>query len=239
MKALILNSGMGKRMGNLTKSAPKCMTEICADETIVSRQLKLLESAGITETVITTGYLSEVLEEYIASVGVDMDISFVYNPLFASTNYIYSIYLAKEVLKDSDILLMHGDLVFDKSVLDDIVSCNGSCMKVSSSLPIPEKDFKAVVRDGYVKAVGVEFFDSAMEAQALYRLEKQDWSVWLENICAHVESGDTNCYAEKALNEITDRVNIRPFDAEDRLCTEIDTPEDLLKVKSSYDIQKI
>ena len=43
MKALILNSGLGKRMGTLTSEHPKCMTELSVGETIVSRQLRQLE----------------------------------------------------------------------------------------------------------------------------------------------------------------------------------------------------
>ena len=36
MKALILNSGLGSRMGDITCTHPKCMTEIDEKETIVS-----------------------------------------------------------------------------------------------------------------------------------------------------------------------------------------------------------
>ena len=43
-------------------------------------------------------------------------------------------------------------------------------------MPLPEKDFKAVISDGYVKKVGVEYFDDAMEAQALYKLNKKEWN---------------------------------------------------------------
>ena len=64
MKALILNSGMGTRMGVLTSEHPKCMTEISTKETILSRQLKLLAEAGINEVVITTGYFDKVLIGY-------------------------------------------------------------------------------------------------------------------------------------------------------------------------------
>ena len=53
MKAVILNSGLGTRMGELTKEHPKCMTEIAPGETIVSRQLRLLSEAGIQEIVMT------------------------------------------------------------------------------------------------------------------------------------------------------------------------------------------
>ena len=55
MKALILNSGLGSRMGILTSEQPKCMTEIGTHETILSRQLKQIADAGIEEAAITTG----------------------------------------------------------------------------------------------------------------------------------------------------------------------------------------
>lgn len=134
------------------------------------------------------------------------------------------------VLMDDDIVLMHGDLVFEGSVLKDVLAFDKSCMKVSSTLPLPEKDFKAVVSDEYVVKVGVEFFDSAMEAQALYKLNNSEWRLWLNHICEFCESDRCKCYAEVALNEITDTCKIYAYDVKDRLCAEIDTPEDLASV---------
>lgn len=55
MKALILNSGSGTRMGVLASQHPKCMTEISSRETILSRQLRMLSEVGVTQVVITTG----------------------------------------------------------------------------------------------------------------------------------------------------------------------------------------
>lgn len=63
MKALILNSGMGTRMGVLTKEHPKCMTDLLNNETILSRQLRIIEKSGITDVVLTTGYFEDVLKE--------------------------------------------------------------------------------------------------------------------------------------------------------------------------------
>ena len=175
MKALILNSGLGHRMGVLTSEHPKCMTELSAGQTILSRQLRLLADAGVQEVVMTTGYFDKVLVDYCQSLELPLHITFINNPRYAETNYIYSIYCAREALRDDDILLMHGDLVFEPSVLEEIMQQKQSCMKVSSTLPLPQKDFKAVVADGFVKAVGIEFFDHAMEAQALYKLNRADW----------------------------------------------------------------
>lgn len=230
MKALILNSGLGSRMGVLTSEHPKCMTEITATETILSRQLKLLAEAGITEVVMTTGYFDSVLVNYCKSLNLPLNYIFVNNPLYAETNYIYSIYCAREVLKDDDVILMHGDLVFEYSVLEGMLANEKSCMKVSSTIKLPEKDFKAVVEDGYVKAVGIEFFDCAMEAQALYKLNIEDWKVWLSKICEYCENDMRKCYAEVALNEVTDECCIEAFDVKNKLCTEIDNPEDLKMV---------
>lgn len=231
MKALILNSGLGSRMGVLTSEHPKCMTEISARETILSRQLRILAEIGVTEVVITTGYYDSVLIAYCNSLDYPINITFVNNPRFAETNYIYSIYCARELLKDEDIILMHGDLVFEYTVLEDMLAQPGSCMKVSSTAPLPQKDFKAVVNDGRVKAVGIDFFESAMEAQALYKLNAKDWNAWLDKIVEFCTAGNTGVYAENAFNEISDICEINAFDVKDRLCAEIDNAEDLELIK--------
>ena len=115
MKALILNSGLGSRMGRLTSEHPKCMTEISMHETILFRQLKQIVGAGIEEVVLTTGYYDRVLVRYCQSLDLPIHFTFVNNPEYDQTNYIYSIYCAKDYL-DDDIILIHGDLVFENEV---------------------------------------------------------------------------------------------------------------------------
>ena len=231
MKALILNSGLGSRMGVLTSEHPKCMTEISSHETILSRQLQMIAGAGIKEVVMTTGLFDSVLVNYCQSLELPLKYTFVKNPVYRETNYIYSIYCARQYL-DDDILLMHGDLVFENEVLDHVMEHDGSCMTVSSTLPLPEKDFKAVVKDGKVIKVGIEFFNEAMEAQALYKLKKEDWNLWLSKIIEYCESGNTKVYAENALNELDGAANIDALDVQNLLCAEIDNPEDLAVVSA-------
>lgn len=233
MIALILNSGLGRRMGALTNEHPKCMTEISASDTILSRQLKIIADAGIRDVVMTTGYFDGILIDYCNSLGLNLNFTFVNNPLYSETNYIYSIYCTREYLKDTDVVLMHGDLVFEKTVFDRVIENSTSCMTVSSTLELPEKDFKAVISDGKIIKVGIEFFENAMAAQPLYKLTKEDWAVWLDNIICFCESEDEakrKCYAENAFNEVSDKCDITPLDVENSLCNEIDTEEDLKNV---------
>ena len=231
MIALILNSGLGSRMGVYTKEHPKCMTDISEKQSILSRQLELLKDIGITDIVITTGYYDEVLVDYCNSLNLGLNYTFVKNPIYDKTNYIYSIYCAKEQLKDKDVIMMHGDLVFDKNVLSTVVENKESCMVVSSTQPLPEKDFKAVISGDKILKVGIEFFDSAVAAQPLYRLNKKDWNAWLNEIISFCESDNRKCYAENAFNKVSDKCNIYTLDVKDELCAEIDTPEDLEKLK--------
>lgn len=233
MKALILNSGTGSRMGVITKEQPKCMTEVSHRNTILSRQLRQLVSFGIEEVVITTGYYDKVLVDYCNALYLPLKFTFVNNPLYDKTNYIYSIYCAKDCLKDDDVLLMHGDLVFESLVMEAVIDSGTSCMTVSSTLPLPEKDFKAVLKDGRIDKIGVGFFDNAVAAQPLYKIRKEDWLIWLENIERFCENDKRQVYAENAFNEVSDKCLIHPLDIKDMLCSEIDTPEDLEAVKKA------
>ena len=231
MKALILNSGIGSRMGELTKEHPKCMTNITQKDTIVSRQLKQLNEVGIQDVVMTTGLFDDILKKYCESLNLPTKISFVKNPMYRETNYIYSIYCAKELLND-DIILMHGDLVFSSNVLTKILVNENSCMAVSSAMSLPEKDFKAVIRNGKIDKVGIEFFENAVAAQPLYKLKKEDWKIWLDNIINFCENDNRKCYAENALNEISNKCSIYPLDVKEELCSEIDNVDDLERVSN-------
>lgn len=229
MKALILNSGMGRRMGSLTDEHPKCMTVIDGWETILSRQLKLLEKSGVSKVVVTTGFFDKILIEYCNSLDLNLEYTFINNSEYEKTNYIYSIYLAREHLRD-EILMMHGDLVFEESVLKDVINSDNSCVVISSLVPLPPKDFKAVIEDGMIRKVGIEFFDKAVASQPLYKLSIEDWKTWLNQIIEYCETGNVNCYAENALNQVSDNMHLKPLDVNNRLCAEIDTPEDLKHV---------
>ena len=237
MKALILNSGLGSRMGDITKTHPKCMTDLDKEETIVSRQLNLLNECGIKSVVMTTGYYNEILQDYCDNLELGINITYVNNPKFNETNYIYSIYCAKDELHD-DIIMMHGDLVFTLEVLKKVVQDKRSVMAVSSTLPLPEKDFKSVITKDTIEKVGIDFFDNAMAAQPLYKINKEDWEVWLNSIISFCENNNVKCYAENAFNLVSDKCRIYPLDVKDELCSEIDNPEDLEKISQKLKVYK-
>jgi len=211
------------------------MTEIFDGKTILDEQLKRLIECGITDICITTGPFADDLKSYILENYESNGVNFIFvnNPIYDRTNYIYSIYLAREYLDDS-ILLLHGDLVFETCVLQDILASPKSVMVVDSTKPLPPKDFKAVVESGRIKRVGVDEFENAFYAQPLYKLIKKDWDIWLDEIVRFCDTGNTSVYAENAMNNVSDKMELLPLDVLGRMCFEIDNPEDLAYAKSKY-----
>jgi phosphoenolpyruvate phosphomutase len=216
-------------MGSLTESAPKCLAELQYGETILGRQLRLLTGVGICDIVITTGYCDDALREYALQHNHDANLTFVNNPEYAVTNYMYSIWLACEHL-DDDILLLHGDLVFEPQVLSSVLSYPYSCVVTQSSLPLSEKDFKAEIIGGRVKRIGVDVWNNAVACQPLYKLTRADWSMWRSEIERFVADDNIKVYAENAFNEVSDNINLHQYDVGVLLCREIDTADDLTAV---------
>jgi len=227
MIALLLNSGLGSRMGDETKEHPKCMTLIAGDETIISWQVKCLERVGVTEAVVTTGHLSDMLADYLLSLDTPIRFHFVHNPRYRETNYIYSMYLAKELLAGHDVLSLHGDLVMHPEVMDKLAASPVSAVTVDSTLPLPDKDFKGRIREGRLMEVGVNVFgEDCIELQPAYRILAKDFDRWMQEIERFIREGNDRVYAENAFNRAWEEIPIYPLDVQGLLCAEIDNQQD-------------
>ena len=229
MKALIFNSGLGRRMGNLTEDKPKCLVKLYNGETILERQIRILQSCGIKRFIITVGPYKEDIFR-ITKKFDDTNFIFVDNPDYATTNYIVSMNNAGDFL-DDDILLLHGDLVFNKELVEKILKNeNPSVCLFNENTKLPEKDFKARFENGILKEVGVNIFDNCYAFQPFYKLSKNDISIWKDKVAEFVNSGNVTVYAENALNEITGKISICGMSYKDDYIEEIDNEEDYIKV---------
>lgn len=230
MKAIILNSGRGTRLKELTQNNPKSLVKLNENETIFSRALKILLKFGIDEFIITTGYLDQVLIDYCYEKFPKINFNFVHNTIYDKTNYIKSLDLIDKI--DEDVILLHGDLVFSEETAEKIINSNESCVVIDTTIPIPKDDFKAKIENKQVKYIGVDYFErDSVACQPFYKLKNKDWRIWKNNIHKFCQNNETNVYAENALNEITDTVIIKALDLKGLLCMEVDTKEDLKKVK--------
>ncbi len=235
MKALIFNSGFGHRLLPYTENHPKCMTPLLSGETIFERELRLLHECGVDDVVVTTGPFAEQLHKVAGKIPFSaMRITFVHNDRYLTTNYIVSMLLAGPHLRGEDVLMMHGDLVFSKSLLRQVIdSPEKNLVCVNPGLPLPEKDFVGWVDRGFLKTVKVgDKGPDRLALQPLYKLSKESFGLWMAKVEEFVASGNDRVYAENALNEISDILGIRPFDYSCEYINEIDDESDFNRVRS-------
>lgn len=223
-------------MREFTKDRPKCLVEISPGVSILKSQIENLNLAGIKDIYITTGYKDDEIRNFIhENYKSSPKFTFIFNPLFSSTNYIFSLKMCFPLV-DDDIILVHGDLVFSTEVVSKMILSENSCVAVDFQSPIPEKDFKASVHQGRVTRISTLIFGSdCYSCQPIYHLKKNDWDAWAQSIIDFCEKGLTNVYAEEALNSILEKIPLFPFDLNGEICMEIDTPEDLriLQIRKS------
>ena len=232
MKAIIFNSGIGNRMGSLTKNNPKCMVKLYNGETIFERQIRILSECGIKDFIITTGPFKDQLYE-IANKYKNLNFNFVDNPEYKTTNYIVSMNYAYDFI-DDDMLLLHGDLVFNKNIVIKLLNNkNKSVCLFNENKKLPEKDFKGRFKENILKEVSINIFDNDCYAfQPLYKLSKADITKWKNKARDFVNNGIVNVYAENSLNEITNEISIYGMSYKDDYIDEIDNEQDYIRVSN-------
>lgn len=115
MKAIILAAGQGTRLRPLTDNKPKCMVELLG-KPLIQHQIETLRRNGINDIHIATGYLEEKIDFENTTKH--------FNPKYASTNMVYTLFCAESAMQGDDLLIAYGDIVFNDKVLKKVIQSN-------------------------------------------------------------------------------------------------------------------
>ena len=117
--AVILVAGMGTRLRGITNDEiPKPFLTING-LSLIERSIEKLLDSGIKKIILVTGHLDyffEPLKKKYSSVVT------IKNSNYANTSSMGSFYCAKELIGDEDILLLEGDLIYEKNCLDILIT---------------------------------------------------------------------------------------------------------------------
>ncbi len=144
MKAVILAAGMASRLRPLTENTPKCLLRI-GERSLLQRSIDALIGAGITQFVIVTGYLREQIEQFVAQQYPDLDVKFIYNEVYDSTNNIYSLWLARPEADGEEILLLDSDLLYDPEIAKRVLAADDANLLTLIKHPLGEEEVKVIV----------------------------------------------------------------------------------------------
>lgn len=120
MQALMLAAGMGRRLGKYTNDQTKCMVEV-AGKTLLEHCVNALVYAGISKLVMVIGYEADRLLAYIESKNFPIEFEFIRSVDYATTNNIYSLYLARTKLIEDDTILVESDLIYEVDTIKKLL----------------------------------------------------------------------------------------------------------------------
>ena len=117
--ALFLLAGRGSRIRTYSDQIPKCLIEV-SGRPILHTMLDKLESRGVKKTILVIGYLGNKIIESVGSCWGDMEIVYVENKIWETTNNIYSLFLANELIKEN-FYLFEGDIIISDDAFNLLV----------------------------------------------------------------------------------------------------------------------
>lgn len=238
MQAIMLAAGKGSRLGKYTKDNTKCMLEIHG-KTLLERAIDALIEADINKFIIVLGYKGDNVKKFIKEKELDkkINITYVENNVYDTTNNIYSLYLARNYLLEDDTILLESDLIYDSSIIKKLVNfkeksaaiiakyeewMDGTVVKLDEdnliNSFIEKKDFNYDEVDKYYKTVNIYKFSKDFS--------KRFYIPFLES---YVKAYGNNDYYELVLKVITGLkdVKLHGYILEGEPWYEIDDCQDL------------
>ena len=238
MQVIILAAGMGRRLGELTHDNTKCMVKVNGVR-LIDRLLEQLVSVpwSLHRIVIVIGYEGKKLREYLGDSFHDIPLEYVENPIYDTTNNIYSLFLAKEELSQDDTLLVESDMIYEDGVFDKVLA------DASPNLAVVAKyeswmDGTMVVLDSdnnivsFVPKSAFSYNDLARyyKTANIYKFSR-DFSVskYIPFLEAYSKAMGTNEYYESVLRVLSmlDKTGLKGLTMDNMKWYEIDDVQDL------------
>jgi choline kinase len=229
VKAVILCAGAGTRLLPRTQYMPKTLLPI-GGRPILGYQLEALRGT-VDEVVVATGYLAEQVRSFLAGVA-----TIAHNDLYASTNSLYSLWLAREHVRGDAFILLNGDVLYDRQLLLQVLDHPmPTALLVDAGRPLVEGEMNVVVRAGAVTEIGKEIPTSRATAQSLQmvKFNPSDSELLFDRIGQLVEAGETGRFPTYAYDSIFRRSRMAAIQRSGGVWFEIDTPEDLARCEQA------
>ncbi|MBP5392986.1 MAG: phosphocholine cytidylyltransferase family protein [Bacteroidaceae bacterium] len=145
MKAIILAAGTASRLRPLTSNTPKCLLKV-GERTLLERSMDALIKAGIHEFVIVTGYLHGMIEDFVSQTyGESIDVCFIHNKDYETTNNIYSLWLARPEADGKEVLLLDSDLLYDGQIVERVLADSHDNVLTLIRHELGEEEMKVVM----------------------------------------------------------------------------------------------
>lgn len=234
--ALLLAAGTGSRLQPLTHDAPKCLTEVNGVP-ILEQQVRSLESWGFEELVVVLGHRGDQIREFLADTVSTLETQYIYNPVYRTTNNLYSMWLARKAI-DRSFLLLECDLFFDADLLSEMLHPD----RIAIATRRPWMQGTTVTLDDSNRVDAFQLGGSTAGDVAAYKtvnihtLSLATWHRVQRRLDEYVSAGRVNDYYEAVFRDLAVEGSFSPqavfFDDGDWY--EVDNLEDLCAAEKLF-----
>ncbi len=242
-KAIILAAGVGDRLRPFTEHLPKCLAPVNGVPILINA-LEHLATVGIEEVVLVVGHQKEAITERIGVKFNGMKIRCIESEQYATTNNIYSLWLARDHL-DEDVLLLEADVFFELGLLKHLLShTEGSLAAVSKHQSWMSGTVVSLDSGGNIQALlGSQNQDEHFDYSTVFKtvniyLFRGEFlrRYFVPHLEAHIKSGDIDEYYEVILHAMAYRRkhNLRAVRCDDYKWYEIDDDNDRIAAEYMF-----
>ena len=204
---------------------------------ILERLVSCLSQQGFKRLVVVTGHLENRIRDFLGTRAGGLAIDYVSSPLYDTTNNIYSLWMAREAIREP-FLLVESDIVFDVSLLDGMLRpgrvavarmkswMNGSTVTVDQ--------FQQV--KAFWNGTAAPLDEISYKTVNIYSLSLSSWHRIIKRLEQHISAGGVNDFYEIVFAKMVadGSLSFQTVSFDDNSWYEIDTVEDLAKAEKIF-----
>jgi len=224
MTGVILAAGQGARLNGGQGDTPKCLVSL-GGESLLVRNRRVLREAGVDDVIVVIGCAADAVRRSCP------DVSFVENGLFARTNSLYSLWLARPHLVEGFVVMNCDVLVHPQLVSDLLGAWHEDALLVdyrSEQTRYGDEEMKVTARRGCVseisKAMDPEKADG--ENVGIAKFGRDGARILIEEMNSLVEAGEFKAWVPRAFERFAARRPLHVIGTRGLPWIEIDFPDD-------------
>jgi choline kinase len=225
MRAVILAAGRGGRLRAVLGDRPKCLARV-GHSSLIERQIRSLRACGIDSIAVIVGHGAD---EVIQACGGQVEV--VHNTRHASTNSLYSAWLARDLLAGGFVVL-NCDVLFHDQLLRDLLTAryeDALLMAARADADVyTDEEMKIRMRAGRVVEIAktIDPAEADGENVGIAKFGVRGAAVLIEEIDALVAAGVTRDWLPRAFDAFARRRPLHVVETRGYPWIEIDVPED-------------
>ena len=234
MNYFFMMAGKGTRLHPLTLQQPKSLFKLDDNITIFQRMTDLIckydPEAHIYAVV---GYMADTIKNSIHN----EKITFVYNPFYAVTNSIASLWFAREFLTPKDSVLINGDIIMSEKAVKEILCAipEKTAVLLDSSIKT-DGDYNVEVDNDKVLVMSKQLTKYYGEYVGVIKVARNDIAIVAAELDKMVSDGCYDQWYENLFDQLIFEKNysLGYIDISEYDWTEVDCVDDLIHARQIY-----